>query len=131
MNNGPDPLPSTPTAEELAIITQLARVERLVNSGMDPIEAAQKLLEPESAEAYTERNRDAMAALEARLLSPEYLAQYEAAQSEPDPKKRAAALAALKRENFAAIDMEAVHRTISARNRQHQKEGLLPPDLHL
>ena len=88
-------------------------------------------MEPESAEAYAERNRAAMEALETRVLSPEYLAQFEAAQSEPDPVKRAAAHAALKRANFAVIDMEAVHRTIAARNRQFQQEGLLPSHLKL
>jgi hypothetical protein len=66
--------------------------------------------------------------LEERILSPEYMARFAAIQSEPDPVKRAELNAELKRENFAAIDMEAVHRTIRARNTQWKKEGILPPD---
>jgi hypothetical protein len=120
-----------PTAEELSILTQMGRIDRLVQSGLDPVEAAKKLLEPESAKDYAERNRAAMEALEARLLSPEYQSRFEAAQSEPDPLKREAAHATLKRENFAAIDMEAVHRAIAARNRQFKQEGLLPSHLKL
>ena len=117
-----------PTHDELALITQLGRLGRMVEAGLSPPESASRLLAEETAGGYTERNRAAMAALGQRLLSPEYMAEFAAAQGETDPAKREAALAALTRANFAAIDMEAVHRTIAARNRQMKAEGLLPPD---
>jgi len=120
-----------PTPEELSALTHFGRLARLLDQGFSPVEAATKLTEAENAEGYAERNRAAMTALEERMLSPEYLARFAAAQCETDPAKKAAAHAALKRENFAAVDMEAVHRTISSRNRQMQAEGMLPPHLPL
>ncbi len=120
---------SEPTSEELSLLTQLGRLERMITEeGISPAAAAERLLAPETVEAYSARNRAAMEALELRLLSPEYMARFAAAQVEPDPIKRAAAHAALKRENFSAIDMEAVHRVITARNRQMRAEGQLPPE---
>ena len=120
-----------PTAEELAALTQLGRLQRLLEQGYTPADAAAKLLEPESPEAYARRNREAMAALEQRLLSPEYMAQFTAIEAAQDPAERERLRADLKRANFAAIDMEAVHRTIASRNRQMRAEGLLPPDARI
>ena len=117
-----------PSQDELWLITHLGRINRLVADGMTPIEAAAKLAADESADEYAERNQAAMEALEKRILAPEYMARFAAIQSEPDPRRKAELEADLKRENFAAIDMEAVHRTIRARNRQWKAEGVLPPD---
>ncbi len=126
------PEKSKPSGEELAIITHLGRLNRLVGQGMSPMEAAQQFLKEaageESPDEYAERNRRAMEEVEAWILSPEYMAKYEKALSEPDPVKKEAALADLKRENFAKLDMTAFHRTIAARNRQWKAEGILPPD---
>lgn len=119
---------SEPTSEELAAITQLGRLQRLLEQGYTPAAAAAKLLEPETPEAYASRNRAAMEALEQRLLSSEYTARYTAIENERDPEKRERLRADLKRDNFAAIDMEAVHRNIAARNRQMRSEGILPKD---
>ena len=116
-----------PTADELAIITHLGRLDRLIAAGMTPAAAAELLHRDETSDEYAERNRAAMAALEARLLSPEYEAKIAAIEAIKDPAAKAKASAALKRENFALIDMEAVHRTIRARNRQFVAEGILPP----
>ena len=77
-----------PTAEELAALTQLGRLQRLLEQGYTPADAAAKLLEPESPEAYARRNREAMAALEQRLLSPEYMAQFTAIEAAQDPAER-------------------------------------------
>lgn len=117
-----------PSQLELSLITKAGRLKRLMASGLSLEEATVKMLSDESAEEYAERNRAAMEALEARILSPAYMERYGAASAEPDENKRAQLLADLKRDTFAEIDMEAVHRIISARNRQMVHEGLLPPD---
>jgi hypothetical protein len=119
---------SEPSQEELAQIALLGRLDRLIAQGLTPMEAAAKLMEPESVEAYLARNAEARSSLEERLNSPEYWAQFAAIQAETDPSRKAALKAELKRANFAAIDMEAIHRTIRARNRQLKAEGILPPD---
>lgn len=120
-----------PSKLELSLITKAGRLRRMIAAGMTLEEATAKMLTDETAEEYAERNRAAMEALEARILSPAYMQRFEAIRAEPDPVKRAALEADLKRDNFAEIDMEAVHRNISARNRQMQQEGLLPPDVKL
>lgn len=117
-----------PSKLELSLITKAGRLKRMIAAGMTFEEATAKMLSDETAQEYAERNRAAMEALEARILSPEYMARFAAIQAEPDPAKRAGLEAELKRDNFAEIDMEAVHRTISSRNRQMVKEGVLPPD---
>lgn len=118
-----------PNRQELHALTILGRLQRMVEQeGLTPAAAAAKMLQDESAVEYAERNRQAMDELEKRILSPEYMERWRQAYEEPDPEKRAAALAAIKRENYATIDMEAVHRTIASRNRQLKAEGLLPPD---
>lgn len=121
-----------PSNIELSLLSEAGRLQRLMkDEGLSFEEAVARLLAPESAVDYAARNRAAMEALEARLLSPEYMDRYAAIMSEPDQAKREQLLADLKRENFALIDMAAVHRNISARNRQMQQEGLLPPDVKL
>ena len=117
-----------PTIRELMIITRLARADRLVAQGMSPIEAANKICANETAKEYTMRNKEAMAALEERMMSSDYQARFEAIRAITDPVAKASAEAAIKRENFSAIDMEAVRRTIRSRNRQMKAEGMLPPD---
>jgi hypothetical protein len=120
-----------PSKDELALLTQLGRVVRAVDEGASVSEATESLLRNESAPDYVQRNQEAMQLLEERILSPEYMARFAAIQAEPDPVKRAKMSADLKRKNFAAIDMEAVHRTIRARNIQWKKEGILPPDVKI
>ena len=110
------------------MISELARLQRLLGEESLNLPAAvARLTGPESAEAYAERGRAALAALEERILSPAYLEEFNAAQAEPDPVRRAERLAALKLANFTAIDMVAVHRVIAARNRQWRADGILPP----
>ena len=124
----PNP-PAKPSLPELMAISELGRFQRLMaDEGLSLTEAAARLAGPESAQAYAERGRAALAALEARILSPAYLEDFGAAQAEPDPVRRAERLAAQQRATFAAIDMVAVHRVIAARNRQWRAEGILPPD---
>jgi hypothetical protein len=125
----PDPdQPSEPSLTELMAISELARLQRLIaDEGLDLEAAIERVAGPESAEAYAERGRAALVALEARMLSPAYLEEFNAAQAEPDPLRRAERLAALKLANFATLDMVAVHRVIAARNRQWRAEGILPP----
>lgn len=118
----------TPSRAELELLSGIGRVGRLVAAGATPLDAVEMLLKPESSEEYVQRNQTAMEDLEKRILSPEYQARFSAIQEVQDPVKRAQLSAELKRETFASIDMEAVHRTIRARNRQWQKEGILPPD---
>lgn len=117
-----------PSKLELSLITKAGRLRRMMAAGLTLDEATAKILAPETAEEYAERNRAAMEALEARMLSSAYMERFTSIRSEPDPVKRALLEAELKRENFAEIDMEAVHRNITARNRQMVQEGLLPPD---
>ncbi len=117
----PDPL-------ELSLISMLGRLERMKAAGLSPDEAVQRLLKEETPEEYLARNEEAMAALEKRILSPEYMAKWSEAYHEADPDVRARKLADLKRETYATNDIAAVHRVIAARNRQMKAEGILPPD---
>jgi hypothetical protein len=125
---GSDESPDKPTSEELVFLTQIGRLSRMLREGRDINEVLEELYSPETAQSYSERNQAAMEALEQRMTSPEYLRKYAEAINEQDAAIREKLLADLKRENFATIDMEAVHRTIRARNRQMKAEGLLPPD---
>lgn len=125
---GSDESPDKPTSEELVFLTQIGRLSRMLREGRDINEVLEELYSPETAQSYSERNQAAMEALEQRMTSPEYLRKYAEAFNEQDTAIREKLLADIKRENFATIDMEAVHRTISARNRQMKAEGLLPPD---
>lgn len=117
----PDPL-------ELQIIGTMGRLQRLVEEGGLSLEAAiAKLDQPETAEGYLERNAKAIREAGDYLVSPEYLAKVSAALNEPDPNKRARLQANLKRESFARLDLQAVHRQIGARIRQMEAEGVIPP----
>lgn len=121
-------LPSEPDPLELQIIGTMGRLQRLVQEeGLTIDAAAAKIIGPESADEYVARNAKAMQSVEAYLLSPEYLAKVAAATNEPDPAKRAAMQADLKRENFARLDLQAVHRHIGARVKQMEAEGVIRP----
>jgi hypothetical protein len=81
----------------------------------------------ETVDEYVARNKAAMDAVEARILSPEYMNRYTEIMSCSDPAERDRRLADLKRENYATLDIAALHRTIRARNKQMFAEGVLPP----
>lgn len=117
-----------PTNDELALVGHLGRLRRLAKEGLSAEEIVAQLTSPESSESYVARNQTAMAELEQRILSPEYFEKVAGILALSDPVARAAAQSALKLEMFATLDMEAVHRTIAARNRQLVSEGVLPPD---
>lgn len=57
-----------PSRDELDLIGALGRMKRLIAQGMSPLEAAQKVDAPESAEDYIARNEAAFDALEKRIL---------------------------------------------------------------
>lgn len=119
----------TPDPIELSIISLQGRLDRLMNEeGLSVVEAVQRLLQSENAQEYVARNERAMDEVTKRLSDPAYMDAYAAAMSEPDERVRAQRLADLKRETFRLVDIEAVHRTIGARNRQWKAEGILSPD---
>lgn len=121
----PDPI-------ELNILSLQGRLDRMINDeGLDIMEAMQRITLPESAQDYACRNEQAMRELEKRLLDPGYIDAFAEAMSERDETIRAQKLAALQRETFRLVDIEAVHRMIRARNRQWKAEGILPPDAQI
>lgn len=120
--------PNEPDAFELSLLSVVGRLRRLTDTGMTLGEAAEKLLREETADEYLARNAAAMKAVDECLLSPEHLDRFAAAMSDPDPVARAARLADFKRETYAALDIEALHRHIRAQNKRMQAEGMLPPD---
>lgn len=122
-NESPQPDPA-----ELRLLGVAGRLQRLRDQGLSLEEAVRALAKKESAEEYVARNQQALGEVEARMLSPEYLERFAEANSDPDPESRARKLAELKRENYATLDLEALHRHISARNKQCKAEGVLPPD---
>ena len=125
----PSPDPHEPSQFELGVLGVHGRIQRMMrDEGLTMDEAVAKLLQPETREDYLARNAAAMEDVEQHILSPDYMERFAVAQSEPDAAKRAELLAALKRDNFANHDIEALHRVIRARNRQLKAEGLLPPD---
>ncbi len=82
----------------------------------------------ESANEYVARNSEAIDEIQRTLFSAEYLTRFDDANNDLNPAERRRKLAALRRENYATLDIEALHRVIEARNRHLKAEGVLPPD---
>lgn len=120
--------PCEPDPRELALLQLQARLRRLEAKGLTREEALAKIVAGESASEYMARNSDAIDEIQRTLFGAEYLARFEDANNEANPAERERKLAVLKRENYATLDIEALHRVIGARNRHLKAEGVLPRD---